>query len=276
MGRVSVGLSKRSSAVKSKRPLTRKWSEPDWQAEVVRDTSALWRIVVMAGNLAPYKRTRDLRISADGAWAHGYLKLLNVMKDALTSDPTNTDRIYYNLDNAGNAERVKNHGKLSEVRVDTLSALKFIARCYGMESMPAGMSQLLAIKQSRLPQSSSPESVKAKKHGSAALEPKKRTQDNANETKASTRLKALLFATLLWQENKSAGQGRDPKVQAKVLKSLQEVIDEYGFYRAQGFGEDGFKTLTKDWCEAFYQMLASRKPEKADPSGTHMSPPSVS
>ncbi len=48
------------------------------------------------------------------------------------------------------------------------------------------------------------------------------------------------------------------------------------FTELKGLVKTGFKTLTKDWCEAFYQMLASRKPEKADPSGTHMSPPSVS
>jgi hypothetical protein len=277
MDKVSVDLGKRSSAVKSKRPLPRKWSEPDWQAEVVRDTSALWRIVVMAGNLAPYKTIRDRRMKADGDWRRGYLKLLAVMKDALTFEPGENDRIYCNLAHAGNAERVKNPAKFSELRVDTLSALKFIARSYGTESMPAGMSQLLALKQSRLPQSSSLESDKAKRDRRRATELEKKTQDVRNATKTINRLKALLFASQLWLLGSDARRGRDTELQAEALDMLKTLTAKLGLHRAEGFGKAGINTLTEDWCEAFYHSLALCKTtEEATHHQPTMSPLSVS
>lgn len=252
MSKASVGSGKRSSAVKSD------WSEPDWQLEVVRDTRALWQIVVMAGNLAPFKATRDRRMRADGDWRRGYLKLLNVMKDALTSNPAETDRIYFNPDHAGNAERAKNPNRLSEVRVDTVSALKFIARCYGTEKMPAGMSELLRFKQSLQPQSSGLTPEKAPPdHNRAALASSRRDQKLANATKTIKRLRALLFASQLWAIQKDATSCREPGVEAEALAELKTRTLEYKLYRVEGFGTEGLKTLTEGWLEAFDQMLDS-------------------
>ena len=243
------------------------WPQPDWQSEKRQPTRSLWRIAVMAGNLKPDKATRDRRTKADQSWGREYSMLVNAMKDALSSDPTHTEHIYFNPDHAGNADRLERPTRLLEVSVDMLSALLFIERRLGPEKMPAGMLEMLRFKQSNLPDAATTKTVKQKRDGSVALEPKKSRQDTGNETKAVMRLKALLFACLLWQETKSSDEGRDLELQKRVLKSLQSVIDEYGLHRAQGYGDDGFETLTKDWVEHFYQMLASRRPEK---KRTHM------
>lgn len=248
MGKASMGSRKRSIAVK------KEWDEPDWQLEVVRDTRALWQIVVMAGNTAPYKITRTRRMSADREWRQGYLTLLNVMKDALTSNPEETLRIYFNPDHAGNAERAKNPNLLSELRVDTLSALKFIARCYGTENMPAGMVELLRFKQSNSPQTSGVSVGKKKQSDSAAFAPKK-SQDTGNETKASTRLKALLYAAMLWESLKKPHEGNTDAVIELISEKLEEIVKKQGLERIHGFGAHGFKTLTKDLASAYYHTL---------------------
>jgi len=258
MGKASVGSGKRSIKVKTQ------WAEPDWQLEVVRDTRALWQIVVMAGNMAPYKLTRTRRMSADREWRRGYLTLLNVMKDALTSNPAETERIYFNPDHAGNAERAKNPNLLSELRVDTLSALKFIARCYGAENMPAGMAELLRFKLSNSPQPSGVSVGKKELSESAELARERKDQSLANATKTINRLKALLFVSQLWAIEKVTSYS-EKGVEAEAFAELKRRVAELKLYRVEGFGTGGLKTLTEGWSKALSEALNSVKTDEKQP-----------
>ena len=238
------------------------WPQPDWQSEKGQPTRALWRIAVMAGNLKPDKAIRDRRIKADKSWERDYSLLVNAMKDALSSDPAHTEHIYFNPEHSGNANRLERPTRLLEISVDMLSALNFIERRLGPENMPAGMLEVLRFKQSNSPQPSGVDVVRKNQSGRAALKPAEKDQVASNEKKACDRLRALLFATLLWEAFKQPAQGREELVQEEIIENLKEIVKDYGLDRVHGFGKHGFKTLTKDLADSYYHILSLSKKDE--------------
>lgn len=262
MGNDPAGDGKEMGAVVPSPLVETEWPQPDWQSEKGQPTRALWRIAVMAGNLKPDKAIRDQRKKADESWREEYLTLANAMKDALSPNPQDTDLIYFNPEHSGNADRVKQKSRWFETRVDMLSALLFIERRLGPEKMPAGMLEMLRFKQSNSPQPSGVSVGKKKRSDSSAPEPAKKDPEPGIETKASNRLKAFLFATLLRGLHKSSHQGRDQLTQKRVIEELESIAKEFGLNEGEGFGAYAFHSLTKDLGETYYHFLDSRKKVK--------------
>lgn len=276
MGNDPRGEEGEMDAATQKPDIEKGWPQPDWQSEKGQPTRALWRIAVMAGNLKPDKALRDRRINADEIWGREYSMLLDAMKDALSFDPAHTEHIYCNTEHAGNAARLERPTRLSELSVDMLSALKFIERRLGTEKMPAGMSEVLRFKQSNPPASYGVSVATKKQSDSAAFVPK-RSQDTGNETKASTRLKSLLYAAMLWEAVKEPHEGKKSVVIELITEKLEEIVKKYGLERIHGFGAHGLDTLTKDLAFSYYHTLdPSTRREDIPNDEPIMGSPSVS
>ena len=166
-------------------------SKPDWEAEKNVAERPLWQVVALAMNVSPVPAHVATKKQQDSNWEREYNKTVTAMCELLFP-ARKVGYIFYEPIKPINSVRVGDRAKLKFIRVDVATATTSLIKYIDTAKQPSGFQKmhehLTKISESSNPLNDStvglvPASTRAPK-----------SQEAANETKASNTLKVLLYA----------------------------------------------------------------------------------
>jgi hypothetical protein len=169
--------------------VSRAYSVPNWDNEKEKTERALWEVVALALDTQPSAESTAARKKLDQDWKTDFDKTVVAMCDLLFPN-RKEGFIYYDQLKPANSSRVSDGSKLKFIRVDVSTATTCLVKHFGMSKLPKGFLEMHGhlISQSKPSEISS--DLPTKNYAEQNQSPK--SQEKANETKASKKLKLLL------------------------------------------------------------------------------------
>ena len=182
---------KKEQAVKIQ--VDRAYAKPDWDVERNVAERALWQVVALALNINPLPDCVAERKKLDSVWKIEYNKTVTAMCELLLPI-RQVGKIYYNHIKPTNSSRAGDRAKLKFIRVDVATATACLIKHIGMTKLPPGFQEM----HEHLVNIAKPPSIHKELTPENDDRPQRapKSQEKANETKASNALKILLYAVI--------------------------------------------------------------------------------
>jgi hypothetical protein len=212
------------------------FTKPDWDRQKDIAERPLWEIAALALDIDPVPMGVSARRKLDPVWKGTYLKLVTAMCDALS--PHSDKGIFFDASKPANMSRIGNKRDLKFVRVDAASAATFVVKQCKQLSLPQEFAEL----QTLLAQSvSKTDAVPPKTEMTVPVSLPKKSQEQANETKASKILTALLYVVV---EQEMGGWAAANVLQRKgiVIKML-EYLDRHDIRSKRGMSAEAIEDI---------------------------------
>ena len=118
--------------------------EPVWEKEKLIPVRAIWEIAALAGDVHPSIQYVNRKKEEAPDWKAAYTDKMRRMVDALSpKDELKVGCINYDPSLPYNASILSDRKLHRQMRVDVASACEFLKNRYGIDSLPAGLTELL-------------------------------------------------------------------------------------------------------------------------------------
>ncbi|WP_156909463.1 hypothetical protein [Ottowia thiooxydans] len=212
------------------------FAKPDWDKQTDNAVRPLWEIAALAMGIDPVSKGVTARRKLDSEWAAAYLRLVTAMCDALS--PKRGGGIYYDPTKPANISRIGNKKDLKFVRVDAASATAFVVNVRKHTPQPPEFAQL----QTLLAHAATPENTSIPKfEASEQSTPPKKSQEQANETKASKILMTLLYIVV--EQEMGGWADADTAQRGIVVNKILKHLDRHEIRSTRGMSPDAIEDL---------------------------------
>lgn len=165
--------------------------EPDWEEEKNVVERALWQVVALALNVSPVAACVASKKKEDANWEREYNKTVTAMCELL-NPARKAGYIFYDPIRPINSARVGDRAKLKFIRVDVATATSCLVKYIDNRKQPTGFQKLHEHLARHAESSNAANGLTVGFVTGSMRAPK--SQEAANETKASNTLKVLLYA----------------------------------------------------------------------------------
>lgn len=211
------------------------FAKPEWDKQKDIAERPLWEIAALAMNVDPVTKGITARRKLDPTWSAAYFSLVTAMCDALSPNPGKG--IYYDAIKPANISRIGNKKDLKFVRVDAASAAIYVVKQRKHTPLPPEFAQL----QTLLAHAATPADTSIPKF--EANEPStfpKKSQEQANETKASKILTTLLYIVV---EQEMGWASANTMQRRAVVSKLLKHLDCHDIRSTRGMGATAIEDI---------------------------------
>ena len=227
------------------------FAKPNWERQRDIAERPLWEIAALALDIDPESKGITARRKLDTPWEVAYLKLVTAMCDALSPQPTKG--IFFDASKPANMSRIGNKRDLKFVRVDAASAATFVLSLCKQSSLPQEFVEL----QKLLAQAASKTDVVPRQtEMTTPVSTPKKSQDEANDTKATNILIALFYVVV---EQEMGGWAAANAVQREgIISKILKHLDRHNVPSTRGMSADAIEGfLDKGMARAPLRPLLS-------------------
>lgn len=209
--------------------------KPDWSKQKFIEQRPLWEVAALACDAEPNAKVTSARKKFDEQWAETYARRLSAMCDALSSSAGLYD-ISYDKSRPANQSRIHVSTKLKFVRVNAASAINFVIWKFGLESLPPEFRELHKQLMQTSVQKESKSDVLTEQPSTDRTT--KKSQEKANETKASNVLRALLYLVVEHEMGWTDADGAQRNV---VLEKFKKYMESHTLKSAYGTSKNAIE-----------------------------------
>lgn len=212
------------------------FAKPNWERQRDIAERPLWEIAALALDIDPEPKGVTARRKLDSEWKVAYLKLVNAMCNALSPHPAKG--IFFDASKPANISRIGNKRDLKFVRVDAASAATFVVMQCKLSSLPQEFLELQAL---LAPAVSKTDAVPPHTEMITPVSPPKKSQDEANDTKATNILTALFYVVV---EQEMGGWAAANAVQREgIITKILKYLDRHDIRSTRGMSADAIEGL---------------------------------
>lgn len=220
--------------------INRAYAKPDWDVERSVGERALWQVVALALNINPLPDCVAERKKLDSIWKIEYNKTVTAMCELLLP-VRKVGNIYYDQIKPTNSSRAGDRAKLKFIRVDVSTATACLIEHIGLTKLPPGFQEMHEYLASFSKPQSIPGDLTTEIDDRPQRKPK--SQEKANETKASNALKILLYAVIESQYGWAEMNDVDKNT---ILVRIEKSLGAHDFKSRRSLSRDSIEDAIVD------------------------------